>query len=223
MTLLVTFDLFSALLDSRTGGSAAFGSLASTHGWPLTGEQLYDEWDPRNKAAQRDCVPWVPWHDPATRAVAEAYATLGLDGDPAEGVEALVASMPDWPLWPDVADGLPALAEQHRVGLLSNVDDAVLLRTRAAALIDPEAALTSERLRAYKPHAEIYRRAAERAGGPMVHVATSARDVRGALESGIPVVRLRRPGHVLDPDGPAPDHEAGSVDELFGVLDRFRR
>ncbi len=52
----------------------------------------------------------------------------------------------------------------------------------------------------------------------MVHVATSARDVRGALEAGIPVVRLRRPGHELDPDGPRPAYEVESVDELRAVL-----
>ena len=38
------------------------------------------------------------------------------------------------------------------------------------------------------------------------------------LEARIPVVRLRRPGHRLDPDGPAPDHEVGSVTELPEVL-----
>jgi len=49
-------------------------------------------------------------------------------------------------------------------------------------------------------------------------VATSARDVRGALEAGIPVVRLRRPGHELDPDGPRPSHEITSTSELPEVL-----
>ena len=38
---------------------------------------------------------------------------------------------------------------------------------------------------------------------------TSARDVRGALEAGIDVIRLRRPGHRLDPSGPAAAPEAG--------------
>lgn len=63
----------------------------------------------------------------------------------------------------------------------------------------------------------IYRRAVETVGS-MVHVATSARDVRGALEAGIPVVRLRRPGHALDPDGPRPTYEVRTVDDLPGAL-----
>lgn len=213
----VTFDLFSALLDSRSGASAALEEVARDRGWPVTGEHLYDAWDPRNKAAQRDCVTWVPWREPATRALSGAYAELGLAGDPAADVEALAASMARWPLWPDVVAGLPRLAEHCRVGLLSNVDDELFARTAAAPLVDPDAALTSQRLRAYKPHPEIYRRARDQLGG-LVHVATSARDVRGALEAGIPVVRLRRPGHGLDPDGPRPTQEVERVDDLARLL-----
>ena len=51
-----------------------------------------------------------------------------------------------------------------------------------------------------------------------MHVPTSAREVRGALEAGIPVVRLRRPGHELDPDGPRPEHEVATVDGIADLL-----
>ncbi len=214
---VVTFDLFSALIDSRTGGSAAFDALARANDWPVSGFQLYDAWDPRNKTAQRDCTVWEPWRGPAGRAVAAAYADLGIEGDPAEGVEALIRSMADWPLWPDVPDGLPALRDRWRVGLLSNVDDDLFASTAAAPLVDQDVVLTSERLGVYKPHAAIYRRAVDTLG-TLVHVATSRRDVRGALEAGIPTVRLQRPGHDLDPDGPRPTHEVTSTGELPGVL-----
>ncbi len=42
------------------------------------------------------------------------------------------------------------------------------------------------------------------AAGVQVHVPASARDVRGALEAGMDVVRVVRPGHRLDPAGPVP-------------------
>lgn len=214
---VVTFDLFSALLDSRAGGSAAFDRMARAAGWPTTGVQLYDVWDARNKAAQRDCLSWVPWREPASRALSQTYTSLGLDGDVTADVETLVASMSDWPLWPDASDGLRILGTEHRVGLLSNVDDEMFMSTAAAPYVDPELVLSSQRLLAYKPHAAIYRHAVETVGS-MVHVATSARDVRGALEAGIPVVRLRRPGHVLDPDGPRPTYEVTTVADLPGAL-----
>jgi 2-haloacid dehalogenase len=51
-----------------------------------------------------------------------------------------------------------------------------------------------------------------------VHVATSARDVRGALAAGIEVVRLRRPGHRLDPEGQTPQVQAADLFEVARLL-----
>ena len=74
----VTFDLFSALIDSRTGGSRALQSVADGRGWPVPGETLYDEWDRHNKAAQKGCVPWQPWRGPATAAWRRTCEVLDL-------------------------------------------------------------------------------------------------------------------------------------------------
>jgi 2-haloacid dehalogenase len=218
---LVTFDLFSALIDSRAGGSAAFGRLAAGHGWDVAGTDLYDEWDARNKASQKEtpAQPWVTFAEHCRRALAAAYAARGLSADPAADVELLLGSLPEWPLWPDVEAALPRIAHRHQVGVLSNVDDELFRRTRVAALVDAGAVLTSERLRAYKPHPDLYLRA--RAAGAQVHVPASARDTRGALEAGLTVVRVRRPGHRVDPDGPQPEHEVADLGELPGVLDQL--
>jgi 2-haloalkanoic acid dehalogenase type II len=223
---VVTVDLFSALVDSRTGGSAVLAALAADRGWDVDGGTLYDRWDARNKASQRDLATWVPFAEHSRRALAAAYAELGLTADAGADAELLLRSVRDWPLWPDVGTGLGAVAARYRVGILSNVDDDVFARTRVAALVggpvDADAVWTSERLRAYKPAPEMYRRARERAGGRLTHVATSARDVRGALEAGLDVVRLRRPGHGLDPAGPRPAAEIADLHHVVTVLDHGR-
>lgn len=220
---LVTFDLFSALVDSRAGGSAVFGALALARGWDVDGGTLYDRWDAANKASQRDLRTWLPFAEHSRRALTAVYAALGLEADAYKDAAALLDSVGDWPLWPDVEAGLPAVAARYRVGILSNVDDDVLARTRVGALlggpVDRDAVLTSQRLHAYKPAARMYRRAEERAGGRLTHVATSARDVRGALEAGLAVVRLHRPGHGLDPAGPRPAVEAADLHDLITALD----
>ncbi len=216
---VVTFDLFSALVDSRTGAGRMLDRIATDRGWPVDGAGVYDRWDALTKQAHRECRAWVPHVDLARNALHACYRELGLAGDPEGDLEAVYAALPAWPLWPDVAEWLPRVAERWRVGVLSNVDDALFDRTQAAAYVDRDLLLSSERLRAYKPDVQLYLRARERVGD-LVHVATSARDVRGALEAGIPVVRLRRPGHRLDPEGPAPPHEAGGMAELPGLLER---
>lgn len=224
----VTFDLFSALIDARTGGSRAWQAIAARHGWEVAGTDLYDDWDARNKSSQRDTpdhegAAWVPFAEHCRRALAATCAGRGLDID-AAGVAAdtafLLDSLPDWPLWPDVNTALPPLARDHRVGVLSNVDDDLFARTAVApllaVLVDPAAVLTSQKLRAYKPNPRLYRRAA--AAGVDVHVPASARDIRGALEAGLPVVRVRRPGHRVDPGGPQPAWEVDDLTELPGAL-----
>lgn len=217
MRTLVTFDLFSALIDSRAGGSAAFAAFGADRRWAASGGQAYDTWDALNKAAQRDCSSWVSYAVLAEGALAACYERLGLSGNPASDTAALIESMSEWPLWAGVAEGLESLALQHRIGLLSNVDNEIYQRTRAAPFIVADNVFTSERLHAYKPSPLIYERARELAGS-LVHVATSARDVRGAVESGIEVIRLCRPGHGLDADGLAPRRQVMSLAELERML-----
>jgi 2-haloacid dehalogenase len=221
--VLVTFDLFSALIDSRTGASKVLGAIADEHGWSIEGAALYDEWDHRNKVSQRDEPVWIPFAEHCARSLTTTYADLGLAGRPSVDAATLLASVGRWPLWPDVEAGLPDLARRYRVGVLSNVDDDVFARTRVAPLVRDADVLSSERLRAYKPHPDIYRRARDRAGGELVHVATSARDVRGAIEAGIDVIRLRRPGHELDPSGPRPLHEATALGQVSELLEESER
>ncbi|WP_299931385.1 HAD family hydrolase [uncultured Nocardioides sp.] len=222
--MIVTFDLFSALTDTRTGASRTFAAIAAERGWDLSGETAYDTWDGHNKVLQREARPPTGFREVSRTALEAAYADLGLDPALAPSdLARLHETIPDWPLWRDVAAGVAAVAGLDRVtgvGLLSNVDDDLARLTRAHALVDPDLVLSSQRLGAFKPSAEIYTRAVDAvAPARLVHVAASARDVRGALEAGITAVRLARPGHVVDPTGPRPPHEVRDATELAAVVD----
>lgn len=217
----VTFDLFSALIDSRTGGAAALAEIGTGRGWRPAVGAVYDAWDARNKASQKNTAEWVPFAEHCRRALADTYRALDLAGDPDTDVARLLGSLPDWPLWPDVAEALTALRPEHRLGVLSNVDDDLFARTQVARFMAPADVLTSERLRAYKPHRELYRRAVM--AGVDVHVPASARDTRGALEAGMAVVRVRRPGHSVDPAGPQPELEVADLSALPAALAQLSR
>lgn len=193
----LTFDLFSALIDSRSGGTRALARIGDGRGWPVSAEAVYDEWDARNKASQEEEATWISFAEHSRRALTGTYQALALHGDPDADIATVLASVSHWPLWPDVMRSWTRLGAQHRLGVLSNVDDAVFARTRVAALVHPADVLTSQRPHAYKPGSQIYRAAV--AAGVDVHVPASARDTRGALEAGLAVVRVRRPGHHVDP------------------------
>ncbi|CAN5864271.1 hypothetical protein BH20ACT6_BH20ACT6_05380 [soil metagenome] len=215
---LVTFDVFSALVDSRHGAAQTLDGWAGERGWAVSGRAVYDRWDALNKSAHREVQSWLPYTELAETALAATYAQLDLQGEPATDTRALLASMADWPLWPDVEEGLAELSGHCRLGVLSNIDEDLLALTRVRTLpVDPTAVVASERVRAYKPAARMYAEAG-RLLGRFVHVASSARDVRGALEAGVAVVRLRRPGHSVDPAGPLPQHETSSTIGLAALI-----
>jgi len=161
----VTLDVFGALIDSRTGGSQVFDQIAGRQRWALRGQALYRSWDREHKRLQRECVRWEPFAALGRRALVQVLDEHRLRGDVDAAMTELWASLADWPLWPDVARGVPHLARAHRVGLLSNIDDALLARTRLASLaFAPDLVITSERVRQYKPNPGLYHAAHTIAG-----------------------------------------------------------
>lgn len=215
----VSFDVFSALLDSRQGAGRTFARVARERGWPHDGEELYVAWDARNKALHASTDGTVSFRELARRAMADVLATLDAEDDAAAVTDAVLADVGSWPTWPDVPEGLAAVTPRHPVALLSNIDDDVLALTSVGAMVPTW--ITSERAGSFKPARGIYDHARGVLGQDLVHVPASGRDVRGSLEAGLHVVRVVRPGYAVEPDGPQPSHEVDDLRDLPGVLDRL--
>ncbi|MFC7572351.1 hypothetical protein ACFQX8_07870 [Klenkia terrae] len=108
--MFVTIDLFSALIDSRAGGGAALARIAGAAGHDVDGGALFDDWDARCKASQRDTVGWIPFAEHCRLALAGTWAARGWSGDVGAATEELLDSLPSWPTWPDVPAALPGCA-----------------------------------------------------------------------------------------------------------------
>ncbi len=213
----ISLDVYSALVDSRTGGSAALEGPVRRHRWSVSPDELFSDWDGRNKSLHLETVtPYVGFRDLAVRAMTAVFAARELDGDPTETTTDLLTSMSSWPLWPEVPEALAQLARGRRLALLSNIDDDLLAVSAPSALV--ETRITSQQARAYKPHRALYDHARRQLGDDLVHVAASARDVRGSLQAGLRVVRVVRPGHVVDPAGPTPSVQIDDLRDLPGAL-----
>lgn len=213
----ITLDVYSALVDSASGGTAALDRIADRRGWDADAAALYRAWDGRNKGLHREVVsPFVSFRELSARAMRTVLDEHGLTGDAGEVSDELLASMRDWPLWPDVVEGVARVAAHHHLALLSNIDDDLLAASAPSTLVSDH--ITSEQVRAYKPHPALYDHARGQLGPGWVHVAASGRDVRGSLEAGLAVVRIVRPGHVLDPEGPAPTVEIDDLRDLGDAL-----
>jgi 2-haloacid dehalogenase len=216
MSPTVSFDVYSALIDSRRGASRTFASVSEVRGWPRDGEELYVGWDARNKALHARADGSESYRALATRAMADLLAGLDIEDDASAVTDAVLADVGSWPTWPDVTEGLTAVAAEHPIALLSNIDDDILARTRFG--VDVPRWITSSRAGSYKPSRGIYDFARAELGEDLVHVPASGRDVRGSLEAGLRVVRVVRPGHEIDPSGPRPEHEIDDLRELPSLI-----
>ena len=143
-----------------------------------------------------------------------------------EAAREAVAPMRSLPPHGDVA---PALGRLRDAGfrlftLTNNSKSAVADQVRNAGLADYfEALLSVEDVGKYKPHAEVYRWAAGRAGadlGECLMVAAHGWDVAGAKWAGMQAAFVARPGQQTFPLGPTPDIHIPSLAELAGELER---
>lgn len=215
----VSFDVYSALIDSRRGAGATFARIARERGWSYDGEELYVGWDARNKALHAQADGSESFRVLAARAMADLLASLGITDDADEAVavtDALLDDVGSWPTWPDVPQGLTAVAATHPVALLSNIDDDVLARTDVG--YDVTRWITSQRAGSFKPARGIYDHARAVLGDDLVHVPASGRDVYGSLTAGLRVIRVVRPGYPTDPTGPQPEHEVDDLRDLPAAL-----
>ena len=76
---IVTFDVDSALVDSRRGGTGYIEPVVATRGWPLSAATVFDCWDAHNKLGrsltvneQRTCFA-PPVAKPKTRNSKQVY------------------------------------------------------------------------------------------------------------------------------------------------------
>lgn len=125
---------------------------------------------------------------------------------------------------PDVVPALEQLkgAGYRLVTLTNSSNAAVNDQMKNAGLTRFfESLLSVEGVKKYKPHADVYRWAAERVGVPLADcllVAAHGWDVAGAAWAGMQTAFVARPGQQLFPLGPPIDLEVPSFAELVPAV-----
>lgn len=190
---LVTFDCYGNLIDWETGVVRAF-NLHLPDSRSVDDGELFRAFHRAQSEARAG--PYRPYREVlevAELRVAERFGwTL-----PAKKGGFLANSLPAWRPYPDVKPALRRLdTAGRRLGVLSNADDDLLSASLSHLDTAFDLRITAERVGAYKPAPEHFRRAIEAGGGDpgaLVHVAAGPRvDVRPARRLGIPVVRVAR-------------------------------
>ena len=193
-----TFDCYGTLVDWNAGLRAALGS-----------DELL--------ARYHELEPVVQAEDPTRsyrEVLRETARRLGTDADPA-------ASLPDWPVFPDVPAALGDARERGwRLAILSNTDRDLLDASMAAIGVPFDLSVVASEIGSYKPAERHWRAFEEQAGRlPDAHVAQSLfHDVATANALGIPTVWVNRLGEA---SGPEPTVELHDLTALADVLERL--
>ena len=191
-----TFDCYGTLVDWNAGIAAALGDESLL--------ERYHELEPRVQAED----PGMRYRD----VLRETARRLGVDADPA-------ASLPDWPVFPEVPDELEeARRRGWRLGILTNSDRDLIEASIAAIGVPVDVAIVASEIGSYKPAHSHWHAFADQVGRlPDVHVAQSHfHDVVPATALGIPTIWVNRLGERAEP---APSRELPTLEGLADALD----
>lgn len=216
---IVTFDCYGTLIDWEGGIAAAFAREAAADGIALDRGAVL--------AAHAEIEPRVQAE--GFRSYAEVLRETAFRAGPRLGwpisrerAAFLAASLGSWPPFPDTNPALERLAAAgYRLGILSNVDDALLAATRRTLVAAFEPIVTAEQVRSYKPAPGHFLEARRWIGGASwLHAAQSwFHDVEPAAALGIPVAWVNRKGERAQ-GAARPDYEVRDLALLATLLCR---
>ena len=191
-----TFDCYGTLVDWNAGLAAALGDEALL--------ARYHEIEPVVQAEN----PGLSYRE----VLRETADRLGVDADPA-------ATLPGWPVFPDVRPELEAARSRGwRLAILSNSDRDLIDASIDSIGVPFDLAIVASEIGSYKPAHEHWGAFAEQVGRlPDVHVAQSHfHDVVPATALGIPTVWVNR----LDEHAePVPTRELTGLAGLADTLE----
>jgi 2-haloacid dehalogenase len=211
-----TFDCYGTLIDWMGGIRATLAEL-----WPEHDADLllaaYHEIEPEVQRGRA-----VPYRQVLAESLDRVAHREGLELAEDER-EALAASLPSWPPFPEVPASLAELRRRGwRLAILSNTDPDLLDASLEQIGVPVDLRITAAEAGSYKPAPAHWERFFERSGAERerhVHVAASLfHDIEPCARLGLRAVWINRLGEVSDLPRAA---ELADLSELPDVLDRL--
>ena len=213
-----TFDCYGTLVDWNGGIRAQLEKLFGVEKADALLAR-YHELEPEIQSSN----PGISYREVLTIALERLAAESGLMVPEGES-NALARSVPDWPVFDDVHDGLSeARGRGWRLAILSNTDRDLIDASMDVIGVHFDLSIVASEIGSYKPahlHWEVFR---ERVGGAdairHVHVAQSLfHDIAPAVELGIPSIWINR---LEEPEDPRASRTLMSTSRLASALDEL--
>jgi len=220
---LLSFDVFGTLIDTPAGTAATFRSILTDSGAAhIDPDPFWSHWEERNIAHYRE--PYRSYKEICRLSLEETLRHFGVAGD-GRLIQRYFEAFPRFALYPDVAPALETLGRDHRLAVVSNIDDDLLGVTPLGREFD--LVCTAEKARGYKPDGTLFRHLIERAGVGLEKILHSGQsqftDMVGGKPLGLTVAWINRRGLALHPSVPRPDFVFSGLDPLVAMLGAGQR
>ncbi|MDB5412992.1 MAG: haloacid dehalogenase [Rubritepida sp.] len=216
---LLSFDVFGTLISVRESTYPAFERiLAGTQGPAVSVQEFWEAWEEENIAAYSR--PYLPYKEICRESLRHTFERFGLRGDPAS-IGHYFDSFPRQRLYDDVLPTLEELGKNHKLAVVSNIDDDLLAATPLSR--DFDLVCTAHKAKGYKPDGTLFRYLIEQAGVGKERILHSGQsqftDMVGAKPLGLAVVWINRRGGALHPSVPKPDLILPDIKSLLPRLE----
>jgi 2-haloacid dehalogenase len=218
MYKLLSFDVYGTLMDTPSVAAKAFRAILADAGASNIDPAAFASyWEERNIAHYWE--PYRSYKEIGRLSLDEAFRHFGVGGGNPELIRHYFDSFAELRPFPDVLPTLDKLAGDHRIALVSNIDDDLLAATPV-----PKADLvcTAERARGYKPDGTLFRYLIGNAGVALDEILHSGQsqhtDMVGGKPLGLTVVWINRRHLDLHPSVPKPDHVFHDLEPLLALV-----
>lgn len=192
---VVSFDCYGTLIDWQTGIEEALAPLRGGMPQIPRGEMLFRAFARLEREAETG--PYSSYKDVLREVMSGLTGVAG----PCELLDTLWRSIPMWPAFEDVANGLRRLKSKFgRLAVLSNIDDDLFGFSHARIGTVLDFAVTAQQVRSYKPATANFQallKALDLEPAQILHVAESRfHDIEPASKLGFRTAWIeRQPGH----------------------------
>ena len=219
--MLLSFDVFGTLINVRESSYDAFRSILGEYGRSdVDVRAFWEYWEERNISHYWE--PYRPYKEICALSLGEAFAHFNIAGDPS-AISRYFDAFSRFQLYPDVLSTLETLGKQHRLAIVSNIDNDLLAVTPLRREFD--LVCTAEKARGYKPDGTLFRYLLDRAGAPLNQILHSGQsqftDMVGGKPLGLTIAWINRRNIQLAPTVPKPDFIFPDIASLISLIERL--
>lgn len=232
----VIFDMYGTLVsNAQESWLSLFKEICDAHDLRIDHVLLYKEWKSHevlfretrlNRDDPNNNPEFKTYEEAWTACFRTSFANLRLDCDPSKAAKSAIYSMSLRDPYRDVSSTLPIIQGQWTTALLSNADDSYLRPLISRLGLKFRQVLSSENVRAYKPHPAPFQKILENLKvlpEESIYVGNSLfDDVMGAHGVGMKTAWINRTNEEFDENMIAPDCTITNLIELPHILERWQ-